>query len=505
VVPLQVIVDSRLRIALADLPPSVGETLRAECTHSNPSHYKALKMGFKYTKEPKTHATWADVGVWLTLPRGATQRVRDVCAKFRLEPEWIDARDDGLAYQPGIGHYTFKPTLRPYQERMVERALDVENCLIKMPTGSGKTLTALAFAHRAGLPTLVLTHNTALLRMWVERIHTALGVPMKEIGVIGGGRVSVKPITVAMQQTLYSRPELVAAFAAGFGTLIVDEVQLFAARTFTEVVNWFSAKFRVGWSADHTRKDGKEFFIHDLFGRVAGEVTLDELVESKAVHDVEIRVIPTNFRADWYVEQDSNPEQNVDFNRLLDEMQADKERNALARGWVVAEASFGNQVLTLAHRREHVTEFAALLGKAPAVGTMLGGDENEFQRVCDGLTSGKTAMAVGTYKAVGVGIDLPAVSHGMALTPIATNKQFFGQVRGRICRPAKGKTEAVLYYMWDQHVFGLEPLRNLARWNNTVNVTRTDGPGLIPAAEVIDRISKEAKARRRILAPKGTT
>ena len=44
-------------------------------------------------------------------------------------------------------------------------------------------------------------------------------------------------------------------------------------------IDRFTARYRVGVSADERRKDGKEFLIRDLFGGVAVEVPKGEMVD----------------------------------------------------------------------------------------------------------------------------------------------------------------------------------------------------------------------------------
>jgi hypothetical protein len=58
------------------------------------------------------------------------------------------------------------------------------------------------------------------------------------------------------------------------------------------------------------------------------------------------------------------------------------------------------------------------------------------------------------------------------MTPIATNRQLFNQVRGRLCRTssATGKTHGRLYVLFDQPVFDERVLRNIVAWNRTVHV-----------------------------------
>jgi superfamily II DNA or RNA helicase len=487
-------VDSRLRVPTAGLTDEVLNLLKAEVTHSNPAHYKAVSMGF-YTKEPKTITLYRDdEDGYVSLPRGAANTLRAVAAIQGLELDFDDCRSEGTL--PRIEGLTPTVELRDYQVPLVEAALRIENCLIRSPTGSGKTTCAIAFAARAGLPTLFLVNTGGLVDLWVKRIAKELGIDRRDIGILGGGKHKIMPITVAMQQTLYSNPRLVAECSRLFGTVVVDEVQLFAARTFVDVVDRLACRYRVGWSADERRKDKREFLIYDVFGKVAAEVKQADLIELQMVHDVVVKVVPTEFTADWFVAQDNEPGVNPDWSRLFEEMTSNTERTQIAANIAEAEAADGHQVLAFVHRREHVDNFERVYGRP--IGKLLGGSKPnkvEFRRTVEGLTDRSINVAAGTFKACGVGIDLPAVDVGIVLTPIGTNKQFFGQVRGRLCRPSEGKAGAVLYYLWDKLVFGIEPLINLNRWNNQVQVLSETGE-YVPAKQAIEGWSDTVRQAR---------
>lgn len=260
------------------------------------------------------------------------------------------------------------------------------------------------------------------------------------------------------------------------GGVLVHNCQKCAAKTYVEAVDAFPAKYRLGVSADERRKDRKEFLTHDLFSDVAYEVRRDELEASGHVLNVEIRVVPTDFEAEWFgiVDEDDadSEKEGVNFGRLLEEMTVDAGRNALVERCVVDEVERGEQVIALTHRREHCQAIArALVARGVPTGFFIGGADyaREFESTRAGIDAGTLRVGVGTYGALGYGINLPAVAAGVATTPIASNKQQFNQVRGRLCRLAAGKTAARLYYLWDRRVYPGH-LRNLVAWNSRVSV-----------------------------------
>jgi superfamily II DNA or RNA helicase len=307
-----------------------------------------------------------------------------------------------------------------------------------------------------------------LLEQWRDRIVAELGIPAEEIGQIGGGVHKVKPFTLAMQQSLMRGNA--AKLRGVFGVVICDEVQRFGAKTFLDVVDAFDSHYRIGISADETRSDGKEFLIYDEFGDVAHEVSREQLIDAGAVLDVECRVIPTEFRADWYVtERDSGGSPN--HTMLLEEMTADETRTKLAVDIAAQEVAAGQQVVVLTHRVEHAKRIAVdLVARGIEADTMLGGEENKgrFEEARSRLKAGQLRAVAATVQAMGTGIDIPSLSRGVLATPIGANKQLYGQIRGRLCRT--GKDDAVLYVLWDRHVHGLASLKRYGTWNRTTLV-----------------------------------
>jgi|GEM_PF-4469109 hypothetical protein len=361
---------------------------------------------------------------------------------------------------------------------------------------SGKSAAALAFASVVNLPTIVVVHNTGLLKQWIANAREQLGLSADEVGVIGAGAFRIRPLTIAMQQTVRA-PSTLARVCGVFGNLIADELQTAAAATFAATYDRFPARFRLGMSANERRRDRKEFLIYDLFGdEPIVDVDQDDLIERQIVHDVEVRVVPTAFDSPWYTELKKQlraaeiaqaktgvrvPQALVtarmaSFDQLVGEMMIDADRQALVASIVAEEVDAGEQVLVLSHRREHCARNDAdVSARGIRTGMMIGGAEDRFQfdRALRGLHDGSIRVVAGTYQAIGTGIDLPSVAVGVCTTPIAGSKEgkpFYQQVRGRLCRRAEGKRGARIWYLWDRHVFGLEPLRNLIRWNNTVRV-----------------------------------
>jgi superfamily II DNA or RNA helicase len=467
--------DTRIRLP-AGLPKSFVRDLRAAFTHANPEFSKKRAIGFASYGVPSRIVTCTvNADGSITLPRGGTATLRKLAREHGIQIRWIDDREE----QPAVAWPKPSVELRPYQAAALDACLLREQGIVRAPTGSGKTTIALAVAAALQQPALVIMRDSNLLDQWKDRAVRELGLHAREIGILrGGSKLQIGPrLTLALQQTLNSGAFPLGKVAREFGAVLVDEVHGVAAKTFQTVIDEFPARYRLGFSADETRKDGKEFLVYDQFGSVLYEVERDELERDGVIVPVRVRLVPTTFSADWYRDASSGER---DFNRFLEESTNDEERNAQLVGLVRRLVSDGTRpIFVFTHRVEHARWIAdvGLFAVGVRAGLMLGGKPNavRFAEDKSRLARGDLDAAAGTYNAIGTGIDVPAVAAGVMATPIGNNAQFFNQVRGRICRPAPGKREGVLFVLWDRNVFPDAPAK-FKKWNRG-NVEILDDAG----------------------------
>jgi superfamily II DNA or RNA helicase len=472
---IEIVVDNRVRVREArSLPVAVRAELAAAFDHANPQYSAKRAMGVALGGEPERYVTWREEpdGGW-SFPRGGMSRVRAALRCYRVGYEVADMREGG-DLEPGYAP-VHKFTLRDYQRQAVAAVIARENCLLRAATGAGKTSCGFAVHAQLRVPTIVVVWSGALFDQWIERAEIELGLKGSDVGVIRGSERRLRPLTIAMQQTLAAAGGVDDELKDYFGCLVADEVQRFSAPTFFACIDPFPARWRIGISADQRRKDRKEFLVHDLFGAVAHEIPYEQLVGSGHVLDVEVRVVRTGFEAPWYAD-------DRDFGRLLTELTDPAEdaggaeaarRNQQIVDLAVEEARGGAQVVVMTHRRDHARLLDSILtGLGLRTGFLVGGqgaNAREFAATKEGLKNRRVQVGLATVQAFGQGIDVPTVEVAIVATPIAANEQLFGQVRGRVCRPSEGKTGARLYYLWDAAVFPRH-LSNLERWARTVIV-----------------------------------
>lgn len=486
---IPIYIHDRIYIPRAPEFDDLLEAIRVKFNYANPDYAKKKAMGMWTGNLHRRDMTWDHVshpeyGDCLSIPRGGTQKIRDAFNDHRFIPQFIDKR---LSLPP-ITNLHNDVTLRPDQERLAAAMIKTQNCLIRSPTGSGKTETALKVAeyilNDAG-PVLIVVWETELMDQWIERIARRFGIREKDVGKLGGGKKKkIRPLTVGMQQTIKNK---IYAYAPQFGGVICDEIQRFAAATYRHAIDALPAKYRIGISADETRKDQKEYLIYDMFGDVAEEIERAALIERGDLHDVIIRLIPTDF--DYAL--DINGEEftwneleakNKDFNDMLDVLCYDDERNDLIWKFMYPTLVSKQTVLVITHRVDHAKYWDNRIRQAGFnCGLMLGGRENkaEFKATKAGLLSKRMQVGIGTIKKIGQSLDIPPWNRGFVLTPTASNKQQFEQIMGRLRRTSDDKTEAVCYYVWDRMLYPYDKT-SLVRLYPSVYIW--DGEGFLPVS-----------------------
>lgn len=487
-------VDNRVRFDVEVLERAGVDALelRKHFTYPNPAYAAAKRRaGNRYEPRniPKVIKTWRVEDGELSFPRGALldeqfQKLitRLVGGRKAWDFHVPEAFEDGRTTGDARLLEAFKRhkisteldrsfELRSFQKRLIRAAIEAEDGVWNSEGGSGKTESALFFAWELGLPTLVVAPALKIFDHWVKRCKTRFGM---DVGVIQGKRRTVGPITIAMQQTLRN---CVEEYADLFGVVIIDEAQMAAAETFEYVIDSLKAKYRLGITMDERRSDGMEDVVYDVFGPVCCKVTRDELIEGGFIHDAEIRIVTTEFHRQWYDKLRPNKKQFA-ATRLQTEMTEDGDRNRLVHdvvGWCK-----DYQTLVLSHRVEHCR---VLDREATAAGLksglFLGGknNETEFKECYQRMHDGRLNVAFGTYKAVGVGFDLPLLARGVFTTPVANSSKGemqFNQFCARLERVSfdSGKSGAVVYYLWDEKTYGERPLRNIKKWRRNVKVLR---------------------------------
>lgn len=150
----------------------------------------------------------------------------------------------------------FLGRLRPYQQEAVNQLASKDSYYLEAPTGSGKTVIALALVAKIKQRTLFVVPTTLIGKQIVEMAEKFLGV---RAGVDFGGKAERlnADIVVTTVQKLIRRSKPVY----GFGCSCIDECHHIPASAFIRSLQLLPMKYRYGFTATLSRKDelGKAF------------------------------------------------------------------------------------------------------------------------------------------------------------------------------------------------------------------------------------------------------
>jgi superfamily II DNA or RNA helicase len=229
----------------------------------NPEFYRLQAMRQSTYGEDRIIACAEDYPNHIGLPRGCLEDVQVLLSDLKIKPLVRDERCEGKPLE-----VSFHGALRPEQKAAAETMNRHDTGVLSAATAFGKTVIAAWLIAQRRVNTLVLVHRRQLMEQWVDRLSAFLGLPMKAIGRIGGGKK--KPtgmVDVALIQSLV-RKGVVDDVVGEYGHLVVDECHRISAPSFKQVARRAKAKFVTGLSATVTRKDGRHPIIFMQCGPV---------------------------------------------------------------------------------------------------------------------------------------------------------------------------------------------------------------------------------------------
>lgn len=429
------------RLYLTGCPENLRTEICSRLTFANPKWLENERMGRWQGDTPLLLRCYEiGPGGALIIPRGYTQQLIGACKAIGVTYELEDLR----RALPAVD-FQFVGELRPYQSDAVDKILAKHFGTLTAPTGSGKTVMALAIIAERRQPTLIVVHTRELLQQWCERIEAFLGIPRQEVGIIGSGKKNVgRMVTVALVQSLYKCAEDVAPH---IGHLVVDECHRAPSRTFTEAVTAFDCQYMLGLSATPWRRDKLSRLIFWHLGDLRHTVDAVHLVDNGSIMRAEVIVRETNFRPF------SDP--STEYSRMLSELTQDPDRNRLIASDIAGAAiANGGVCLALTDRKAHCETLQQILRDEHGQDCeLLTGDLPSAQRqtVIERLNCGEIKVLVATGQLIGEGFDCRELSTLFLTTPVRFSGRVL-QYLGRVLRPAPGKTKARVFDYIDVHV-----------------------------------------------------
>ncbi len=379
----------------------------------------------------------------IIVPRGAAGKLLRFCKENKIEYDFVDARikKEAVLFNSGI-------QLKEQQLVVKESASKKDFGVIVAPPGSGKTIIGLSIIAEKQQPALIIVHRKQLAMQWIDRIESFLGIPKKDIGIIGQGKNTIgKHITVAMIQSLDKLLQSTEAnkYENSFGTIIVDECHHVPADTFRTTIAKLHSFYLYGLTATPFRKynDGKLIFSY--LGEIIAEIK-PQLTETTGGAKIIIRdtalSIPFNSKTDK-------------FETLSKILVHDSARNKLILDDVIAELSKGKKIVIVTERKDHIETLNQYLKQNYETVT-LSGEDSESNRSAKWkmLNEGNFQVLITTGQYFGEGSDIQNIECLFLVYPFS----FEGKLIQYIGRVQRSEITPTMYDYRDLKIDYLEKL-----------------------------------------------
>lgn len=413
---LEIALCNRVKISRNGLTKPLINFLKEELNFYNSEFIIKKKSGkntfgteryFKFVEETENE---------VIIPRGFIGKLIRFCKEAQIDFQFSDNRKLKETVP-----FSFNVQLRKHQQEAVETTAKKDFGVIVAPTGSGKTVIGLKIIADKKQPALIIVHRKQLLEQWMDRIEAFMGIPKKDIGIIGQGKAKIgKQITVA---TIQSLPKKIDEIKNTFGTIIVDECHHIPAETFRNTIEQLRTFYLYGLTATPFRKynDGKLIFTH--LGEIITNIQPSEIENYKQakiiIRNTELDV-PYNSKTD-------------NFETLSKILIHDTNRNKLILTDVQTELNQGKKAVIITERKEHIDTLNLFLKQSYETITLSGDDtESNKKTKWKTLKDGSFQVLITTGQYFGEGTDLHNINTLFLVFPFSFQGkliQYIGRVQ----------------------------------------------------------------------------
>ncbi len=473
--------SNRLRILHSFENANLIKVLQKKCTLHSPEYQKCIKLGKKPYK--KVGDKWVNIS-----PIKVYWKKEGNIASFPWGCIWEVPELTRGSYPKSENIKLYKNLgLRKYQRDAADAMEKLNLGHVVVPTGGGKTVIGCEIIRRQCVSkTLILVHTKELMYQWKERLIQFLDLEEDEICLIGDG---LKPkylhestVTVGIINTvnnMIKKEELPSYYAQ---MIICDECHRTPANLFTDVLDYFNAPFRYGFSATPYRADGLGDVISLYLGPVIYEISVKELQEQGYIMKPKLELIPTEFNYEtpwdkkifneWFRKNNINlysfknifPDLKIDkfsislsngiwklsnsldmvrksgnlmdlckllklkypfkleYNHLIDCLIKDENRDNVVINCIRDAQKNGGNVLVVADRKEYLEKLIlGVYNPQPKTVYLMTSDISSKERkenIKELNSSSDNSIIFATSSLIGEGFDLPSLRSVVLATPI---------------------------------------------------------------------------------------
>lgn len=366
------------------------------------------------------------------------------------------AVEDRVLDTPAVGDLTTTYELRSYQQEALDAWREAnDRGVLELPTGSGKTVVAIAAMAALDTATLVVVPTIDLLEQWRGELRAEFDCP---IGQLGGGKQRVEAVTVATYDSAYLRAD---ELGDRFGLLVFDEVHHLGGEGYRDIARLMAAPARLGLTATFERPDGAHEAIEELVGSVVYRQSADDLA-GEHLADYDIRRIEVELTAeereryekqqgiftDYLKESNIQLRSGSDYQELVKRSGTDPQaREALLAKQRAREVMMNadRKVEKLAnildrHREDRVIVFTAFTDLVydlaerfliPPITNETGAEER--REIMERFRRGEYSRVVAA-NVLDEGVDVPDANVAVVLSGSGSEREFTQRL-GRVLRP----------------------------------------------------------------------
>jgi len=462
------VVDGKLKIALSNsirinshaIPFVLINFLKEQLNFANSAFIIKKKSGRSTFDTPRFFKLIEETENEILIPRGFIGKILRFCRETQVAHDFVDNRHELPAIQ-----FSFNAALRKHQTNAVAAVEKKDFGVIVAPPGTGKTVIGLKIIADKQQPALIVVHRKQLLDQWIERIESFLGIPKKEIGIIGQGKAKLgaDKITVA---TIQSLPKHIETIQDKFGAILIDECHHIPAESYRTTVGKLNSVYCYGLTATPFRKYNDDKLIFTYLGDIITEIRPEEIEDYKRAN---IIVRNTTLHVPYNSKTDS-------FETLSQILIHDTARNRLIVNDVSAELNQGKREVIITEREEHIETLNLLLKSNYETITLSGDDSDSSKKAkWKTLSEGNFQVLITTGQYFGEGSDIQHISTLLLAYPFA----FHGKLIQYIGRVQRSEINPTIYDYRDVQIDYLDKMflkRNIYYRKITKQATLFDEP-----------------------------
>jgi hypothetical protein len=266
-----------------------------------------------------------------------------------IQFEWTEGRPQSLPLNVVLDPARGQPMA---VDRMEQHLRTYSGGILVAPTGCGKTILGFSIAQRFRTSIGVLVYNSHMVKNWIETATWLFGMQKEEIGLVQGDQCDLgRPVTIMMVQSLLERKYPDELYEQ-FGVIVADEVNRFGAPQWNEVMKQFTARYRLGLSADPKRDDGLDQLVQWHFGTIGHKVVMATPKPDVVQVLFKRRYPPTRYTNPWQRTPSGDPmPDSMKYDKLL---HGDVARNVFIVDELVKMRAKGRRILIFSRFKAHL-------------------------------------------------------------------------------------------------------------------------------------------------------